>query len=128
MTMTMTRGRESTVVGPRLLVAFELSERTWKLGFTIGHAQGEDRVWRVVRVPSESEEDERHLHRLRERLQQERTRMINRLHGWLATQGVEVPLACGLPRAVDPGPALGRDAGASRHDPAIVLCGPSWSF
>jgi transposase len=173
-------------MGPRLLVAFELSERTWKLGFTIGraqrprlrsitagavdrllaevrrakerlglppdapvlscyeagregfwlhrwavaqgwtnlvvdsssievnrrarraktdgldlagllrlldrHAQGEDRVWRVVRVPSEDEEDARQLHRLRETLQQERTRMINRLRGLLTTQGVEVPL------------------------------------
>lgn len=186
MTMTMTRGRESTLMGPRLLVAFELSERTWKLGFTIAraqrprlrsipagavdrllaevrrakerlglppdapvlscyeagregfwlhrwavaqgwtnlvvdsssievnrrarraktdgldlagllrlldrHAQGEDRVWRVVRVPSEDEEDARQLHRLRETLQQERTRMINRLRGLLTTQGVEVPL------------------------------------
>lgn len=185
-TMTMTRGRECTVVGPRLLVAFELSERTWKLGFTTGreqrprlrsvpagavdrlldevrrakvrwglppeapvlscyeagregfwlhrwavaqgwtnsvvdsssievnrrarraktdrldlagllrllgrHAEGEARVWRVVRVPSEGEEDARHLHRLRETLQQERTRMINRLHGLLTTQGVKVPL------------------------------------
>lgn len=186
MTMTMTRGRESTLVGPRLLVAFELSERTWKLGFTTGreqrprlrdiraggvdrlleevhrakvrfglspeapviscyeagregfwlhrwavaqgwtnyvvdsssievnrrarraktdrldlagllrllerYAQGEDGVWRVVRVPSEDEEDARHLHRMRETLQQERTRMMNRLHGLLTTHGVEVPV------------------------------------
>ena len=186
MTMPMTRDRESTFVGPCLLVAFELSERTWKLGITTGreqrprlreipagavdrlheevrrakvrfgvppeasviscyeagregfwlhrwavtqgwtnyvvdsssievnrrarraktdrldlagllrrlerHAHGEDRVWRVVRVPSEREEDARHLHRLRETLQQERTRMINRLHGLLTTQGVDVPL------------------------------------
>ena len=33
--MTMTRTGESTVV-PRLFVAFELSERSWKLGFSDG--------------------------------------------------------------------------------------------
>jgi transposase len=183
---TMTRIEKSTAMMPCLMLAFELSERTWKLGFTRGrgerprvrqipagavdrladevaratarfglpadtrvvscheagregfwlhryvvaqgwtnyvvdsssievnrrarraktdrldlagllrllerYVQGEDRVWRVVRVPSEAEEDARHLHRLRETLQQERTRLINRLHGLLATQGVTVPL------------------------------------
>ena len=54
--------------------------------------QGEDRVWRVVRVPSEAEEDARHLHRLRETLQQERTRLTNRLHGLLATHGIQLPV------------------------------------
>lgn len=184
--MTMTRTTESTVSPTCLLLALELSERTWKLGFTIGRGQrprvrqipagaldrladeiarakvrfalpadapvvscyeagregfwvhrylvahgvmnavvdsssievnrrarraktdgldlagllrllerfvqGEHRVWHVVRVPSEMEEDARHLHRQRETLQQERTRLINRLHGLLTTQGVTVPL------------------------------------
>lgn len=183
---TMTRSTEFTAAPTCLLLAFELSERTWKLGFTIGrgqrprvrqmpagavdrladeiarakarfdlpadaavvscyeagregfwlhryvmaqgwmnyivdsssievnrrarraktdaldlvgllrllerYVQGERRVWHVVRVPSVAEEDARHLHRLRETLQQERTRLINRLHGLLATQGVTVPL------------------------------------
>jgi transposase len=53
---------------------------------------GEDHVWHVVRVPSDAEEDARHLHRLRETLQQERTRVINRLQGLLTTQGVGVPV------------------------------------
>jgi transposase len=184
--MTMTRDRQSTSEGRCLLVAFELSERSWKLGFTTGGGErprfrqiaagavdellkevrrakgrlglpmdapviscyeagregfwlhrwavaqgwtnyvvdsssievnrrarraktdrldlvgllrllaryvgGEARVWRVVRVPSEAQEDARHLHRLRETLQQERTRLINRLHGLLTTQGVKVPV------------------------------------
>lgn len=184
--MTMTRIPESTVAPACLLLAFELSERTWKLGFTIGrgqrprvrsipagaldrlademvratarfglpedtpvvscyeagregfwlhralvarglvnyvvdsssievnrrarraktdgldlagllcllerYVQGERRVWHVVRVPTVAEEDARHLHRLRETLQQERTRLINRLHGVLTTQGLTVPL------------------------------------
>jgi transposase len=56
------------------------------------YVHGEARVWRVVRVPSEAEEDARHLHRLRETLQQERTRLTNRLHGLLTTHGVAIPL------------------------------------
>jgi transposase len=55
-------------------------------------AGGDSRVWRVVHVPSEAEEDARHVHRLRETLQQERTRLTNRLHGLLTTQGVAVPV------------------------------------
>ena len=186
MTTTMTRRNESSVDGEVLLLAFELSARTWKLGFTFGrgqrprvrqipagaveqlvteiaaaksrwglaattpvrscyeagregfwlhrclvahgvanvvvdsssievnrrarraktdgldlaglltlldrHVRGERRVWHVVRVPSVAEEDGRHLHRCRETLQQERTRLINRLHGLLTTQGLRVPL------------------------------------
>src|SRR5262245_12301482 len=182
---TMTRTEESTAVAtrcPTLLLAFELSERVWKLGFTTGLGQrprlrqiparaadrileeiarakvrfrlpattpvvscyeagreafwlhrwlvahgvsnhvidsssievnrrarraktdrldlegllhlltryhsGERRVWRVVRVPSVEEEDTRQLHRTRETLQQDRTRMINRLNGLMTTQGL----------------------------------------
>lgn len=186
MTTTMTRAGESTLKADSLLLAFELSERTWKLGFTVGrgqrprvrqipagaldrladeiarakshwqlgpatavlscyeagregfwlhrylvaqgvenvvvdsssievsrrarraktdaldlaglltllerHARGERRVWHVVRVPSLVDEDARHLHRCRETLQQERTRVINRLHGLLTTQGLRIPL------------------------------------
>lgn len=186
MTTTMTRTSECSVDGGVLLLALELSARTWKLGFTVGRGQrprvrplpagaleqlateiaaakarwglaptapvmscyeagregfwlhrylvahgvtnvvvdsssievnrrarraktdgldlaglltllerytrGERRVWRVVRVPSVAEEDVRHLHRCRETLQQERTRLINRLHGLLTTQGLRVPL------------------------------------
>jgi transposase len=63
------------------------------LGRAVG---GEARVWRVVRVPSEAEEDARHPHRMRETLQQERTRLINRLHGLLTTQGVTVAVRAGF--------------------------------
>jgi transposase len=55
-------------------------------------ARGDAGVWRVVRVPSEAEEDARHLHRMRETLQQERTRLSNRLKGLLTTHGVTVPV------------------------------------
>jgi transposase len=53
---------------------------------------GERRVWPVVRVPSEADEDRRHLERERATLLQEQTRLRNRLQGLLANQGVHVPL------------------------------------
>jgi transposase len=183
---TMTRTNESTAAPACLLLAFELSERTWKLGFTVGRGQrprfrqipagalellaqeiaraksrwqlpadapvvscyeagregfwlhryltgqavtnyvvdsssievnrrarraktdaldlagllsllvryvhGEPRVWHVVRVPSVADEDARQVHRLRETIQQERTRLLNRLQGLLMTQGLTIPL------------------------------------
>jgi transposase len=53
---------------------------------------GERRVWHVVPVPSEGDEDGRHLERERQTLIQERTRLRNRLQGLLATHGVRVAL------------------------------------
>ena len=184
--MTMTRAGESTATMPSLLLAFELGERSWKLGFTIGLGQrprirsvpagalarvwaeiadaqarfklaadtpviscyeagrdgfwihralvaqgvtnyvvdsssievnrrarriksdrldlgglltllarsvaGESRCWRVVRVPTDQDEDARHLHRTWEAVQQDRTRLINRLQGLLVTAGVRMPV------------------------------------
>jgi transposase len=55
----------------------------------IRHACGE-RVWCVVRVPTESEEDARRLHRERERLVKERGQHQTRIRALLATQGVKV--------------------------------------
>jgi transposase len=52
------------------------------------HQSGERRVWRVLLVPSVEEEDARQLHRTRETLQQDRTRIINRLKGLMTTQGL----------------------------------------
>jgi transposase len=183
---TMTRKEESTATPSSLLLAFELGERTWKLGFTTGFGQrprirqvpagalarvwaeiaaakarfnlavdtpviscyeagrdgfwihralvaqdvanqvvdsssievnrrarrmksdgldvgglltllarwvaGDQRCWRVVRVPAEQDEDARHRHRLWEAVQQDRTRLINRLQGLLVTAGVRVPV------------------------------------
>ncbi len=50
---------------------------------------GERGVWSVVRVPTEAEEDGRHLHRELRTLKKEQTRLINRIKGLLASQGVE---------------------------------------
>ena len=39
MTTTATHNAHDTTPGRALFVAFELSEKTWKLGFTTGHGQ-----------------------------------------------------------------------------------------
>jgi transposase len=61
------------------------------LSLLVRYVQGDRRACRMVRVPSLSEEDARQLHRTLDTIQQDRTRLINRLKGLLATQGV--PLA-----------------------------------
>ena len=55
------------------------------------YSQGDHRVWRVVRVTL-VEEDARQLHRTWETLQQDRTRLMNRLKGLLATVGVRLAI------------------------------------
>jgi transposase len=54
--------------------------------------QGDRRGWRVVHVPSVTDEDARHLPRTWETLTADRTRLINRMKGLLITQGVQVPI------------------------------------
>jgi transposase len=51
---------------------------------------GDGRCWRVVRVPSVGDEDARQLHRTREALQSDRTRLINRVKSTLATLGLRL--------------------------------------
>ncbi len=53
---------------------------------------GDRRCWRVVRVPTDADEDARHLHRTWEAVQQDRTRLLNRLQGVLVTAGGRVPV------------------------------------
>jgi transposase len=55
----------------------------------IRHHCGEKDVWRVVRVPSEEQEDKRRLHRDLERLKKEKTQHRARILSLLATQGVQ---------------------------------------
>jgi transposase len=52
---------------------------------------GEHKVWSVIRVPSVSEEDARHLHRELKMLKQSRTRLTNRIRGILVTQSIRRP-------------------------------------
>ena len=50
--------------------------------------EGGERVWSVVRVPTEEEEQARQLHRELQNLGQESTRHINRIKGLLASIGL----------------------------------------
>ena len=55
------------------------------------HVAGEQRVWSIVRVPSVEEEDRRQRHRALATAKRDRTRVINRLKGLLASQGLGMP-------------------------------------
>jgi transposase len=64
----------------------------------MAHARGEPKVWSVVRVPSVAEEDDRRLHRERDRLINERGQHVNRIKGLCAVHGIyddrpDVPLS-----------------------------------
>jgi transposase len=60
------------------------------LAMLVRVTSGERGVWKVVHVPSEAEEDRRHLARTLRAVKSDRTRAINRVRGLLATQGVTV--------------------------------------
>ena len=63
-------------------------------------AQGDPRVWRVVRVPSEADEAGRQLGRELDAVTHDRTQTLNRIHGLLATQGVTLALTGDVPAAL----------------------------
>jgi transposase len=58
---------------------------------------GERHAWSVVHVPSVTAEDARHMERELETVKQDRTRIVNRVRGLLATQGVRLPMTATLP-------------------------------
>lgn len=53
---------------------------------------GEQRAWRVVRVPTEQVEDERNIGRELDVLMAERTMHSNRIKGLLVQQGIVIKL------------------------------------
>jgi transposase len=62
----------------------------------IRYCLGERKIWSVIRVPSEEEEDGRQLHRGLFALEKERKRTSNRIRGLLATQGIRINGALNL--------------------------------
>jgi transposase len=62
---------------------------------------GEKRALKVVRVPTEEEEDRRHLHRELKTVKGARTAVTNRIQGLLATVGVRLKEIADLPRMVE---------------------------
>lgn len=62
---------------------------------------GEKRAFKVVRVPTEEEEDRRHLHRELKTAKGARTAVTNRIKGLLATVGVRLKEIADLPRVLE---------------------------
>ena len=62
--------------------------------------QGDPRVWRVVRVPSEADEAARQLSRELDAVTHDRTQVLSRIHGLLATEGVKLALTGDVPAAL----------------------------
>jgi transposase len=58
----------------------------------VRYVSGEPKVWHVVYVPSPEQEDARHLQREIRTLKKEQTRIVNRVRGLLASQGVSVKM------------------------------------
>lgn len=67
----------------------------------IRYHNGEPRVWRVVRVPTAGEEDQRQLHRELAVLKRDRTALVCRVKSLLALQGVAGGLRAMVPAEVD---------------------------
>ena len=56
------------------------------------YVAGENKVWSVLHVPSVADEDRRHLHRELVTAKRDRIRVLNRMQGLLASQGVKLEL------------------------------------
>jgi transposase len=56
-------------------------------------AEGEQKVWSVVRAPTDDQEDCRQLHRELDTLKRERARHLNRISGLLTAQGVKLQVS-----------------------------------
>jgi transposase len=65
------------------------------------YVSGDRRAFRVVRVPTEEEEDRRHLHRALKTAKGARTAVTNRIKGLLATVGVRLKEIVELPRVLE---------------------------
>jgi len=65
------------------------------------YLSGEKRALKVVRVPTEEEEDRRHLHRELKTAKGARTSVTNRIKGLLATVGVRLKEISQLPRVLE---------------------------
>lgn len=80
------------------------------LSMLIRYENGEKKVWRVVRVPSETAEAQRHLHRELEDWQDQRRQHSNRIKGLLATEGHDGHVNEDFPKQLE---TLRNGAGAS---------------
>lgn len=72
------------------------------VGMLLRWISGEKTVWRVVRVPSEEEEDRRQLHRELKTAKADRARVTNRIKALLWTQGIRLQQVKDVPALLDP--------------------------
>ena len=79
--------------------------------------QEDPQEWRVVRVPSVEDEDERHLHRELSRLKRERTQHTNLIKSLLVLHGVAPGGALDLLGGSNP--AVDTEPSARSFDPAV---------
>jgi transposase len=63
------------------------------LRYLIQYDRGDRGVWKAVHIPSEEEEDQRHLHRQYKSFQRDLGRHRNRIYGLLKTQGVSLRIS-----------------------------------
>ena len=71
------------------------------LTMLLRHVTGERKVWSIVRVPSVEEEDRRQLHRALTTTQWDRTRILNRIKGLLASHGLVMPPSGAFPQQLE---------------------------
>jgi transposase len=71
------------------------------LALLLRAVSGERTVWRIVRVPSEADEQRRQPHRELFTLKQDRTRVTNRIGSVLATVGVPLTVTAGFRTRLD---------------------------
>jgi transposase len=78
-------------------------DATKLVSMLIRSLSGEKEVWSEVRVPSLTAEDGRHAHRELRTLKQDKTRVTNRIKGYLFNQGVRLRRVRDLPRLLEEG-------------------------
>jgi transposase len=77
-----------------------LDVQKW-LTMLLRHAAGERQVWRIVRVPRGAEADRRQRPRAVTTAKRDRTRVINRLQGLLASHGLVRPHGGDFPQQLE---------------------------
>ena len=113
-------GVENVVIDPASIMVDRRARRakTDRLDATalviqlMNAAAGDRRGWREVHVPPIQAEADRQLQREWEVVRDDRTRLCNRVHGLLATQGVRLALNGGLSRSAPHRAAVGWDPAA----------------
>ena len=65
-------------------------DATKLVSMLIRSVSGEKQVWSEVHVPTQTAEDQRHLHRELHTLKRDRTRVTNRIKGYLFNQGIRL--------------------------------------